>query len=162
MDVAATSFKPYQVEGRVLVFLNDGGLSDPVEYDPYGNAHAIATGDLNGDGLIDIVTGNDGSDSVSVLLGTGGGAFSEASTDPAGNTHTIALADIDLDGNLDVLSGEIQNAKVWFYRGTGDGGLIQTQGFKTDAAGGMAVADLNGDGKLDRSEERRVGKECRL
>ena len=149
VDIAATSFKPYEVEGRVLVFLNDGGLSNPVEFDPYGHAHAIAAGDLNGDGFIDIVTGNDGSLSVSVLLGTGAGTFSKASTYPAGNTHTIALADIDLDGNLDVLSGSIQDVKVWFYRGAGEGGLIQTQGFKTDSAGGMAVVDLNGDGKLD-------------
>src|SRR5579864_7981784 len=40
------------------------------------NPQAVAVGDFNGDGKMDIVTGNDGNDSISILLGKGNGTFS--------------------------------------------------------------------------------------
>jgi hypothetical protein len=152
VDVVATSFSPGS-KGMVYVFLNDGGghLREPVAYDPGGSATAIALGDLNGDGAMDVVTGNDQSYSLSVLLGRGDGTFAQAQAYPAGNTFTVAVLDMNGDGKLDVLGGSWEHTKVWFYRGTGDGTLIETQGIHTapSVALSLAVADFNGDGKLD-------------
>lgn len=149
-DVCATSFAIGAL-GRVMVFLNDGTgvFNEPVEYVPNGNAHAIALGDLNADGALDIVTGDDGSEKISVLLGLGDGTFAEAQTYAAGNTHVVAIADLNNDGLLDVLSGAIDHPGVGLYLGTGTAELIETEGIKSDFGNGMAVADLDGDGKLD-------------
>lgn len=160
VDVVAASYSPgfdpsfpAARPGSVFVLLNDGQgrLSEPVPYDSLGNAAAIALGDLNGDGALDVVTGNDRSYSVSVLLGRGDATFAPAQTYPAGHTYTVAVVDLDGDGKLDVLSGSFEDTNVRFYRGTGDGGLIETQGIEAtpDVAQTIAAVDFNGDGKLD-------------
>ena len=52
--------------------------------------------DLNGDGIPDIVTANYGSDTVSVLLGTGDGTFQPAQSFAAGNgPASVAVADLN-------------------------------------------------------------------
>ena len=149
-DVVTTSFIP-PGPGSVFVFLNEGKgkLGKAVAYDPKGNAHALALGDLNRDGAVDAITGNDRTFNASVLLGRSDGTFGEARTYPAGNTHSIGVGDVDGDGNLDVMSASIFDTKVWFFRGVGDGSLVETQGVPALPAGGMALADLDGDGKLD-------------
>src|SRR5712692_8152366 len=48
---------------------------DPVSYGTGNNPYAVAIADLNRDGRPDIVVANYGSNTVSVLLGIGGGAF---------------------------------------------------------------------------------------
>ena len=159
VDVVAASFSPgtdpgtVARPGMVFVFLNDGagGVSAPVGYDPSGNAATITLGDLNADGALDVVTGNDASDSLSVLLGNGDGTFAESQTYPTGNTYSVAVIDLDGDGRLDVLSGSPKQTKLWFYRGTGDGALVATQGIEVtpDVAQSVRAVDLNGDGKLD-------------
>jgi hypothetical protein len=159
LDIVTASFSPgidpgtSARPGTVFVLLNDGkgGLSAPVGYDPHGNAATIALGDLNGDGALDVVTGNDASDSLSVLLGVGDGTFAETGTYPADNTYSVAVVDLDGDGRLDVLSGSPKATKLWFYRGTGDGALVDTQGIEVtpDVVQSVRAVDLNGDGKLD-------------
>jgi len=81
---------------------HDRRLSEGVGYDPRGKVVAIALGDLNGDGALDVITGNDASNSLSVLVGGGDGTFADAQTYPAGNTHTVAVVDLDGDGKLDL------------------------------------------------------------
>ena len=50
--------------------------ADRREYTPAGSAFNVATGDFNGDGILDIVGTSDSiAGSVSVLLGTGDGTF---------------------------------------------------------------------------------------
>ncbi len=152
VDVVATSFS-LDSRGVVYVYLNDGAghLREPIAYDPGGSAIAIALGDLNGDGALDVVTGNGQAYSLSVLLGRGDGTFAQAQTYPAGATLGVAVADLDGDGKLDVLGGSWEHTKLWFYRGTGDGTLIETQGIDVapSVALSLVAVDLNGDGKLD-------------
>ena len=60
--------------------------------------HSVTSGDLNGDGLLDLVTANSISDNVSLLLGLGGGAFSVAQNFAVGNGAGSVLAE-DFNGN---------------------------------------------------------------
>ena len=66
---------------------------------------AIAVGDLNGDGKLDLAVANIGSNAVTVLLGNGSGGFTAAPRSPfAVGTNPIALtiADFNGDGRADL------------------------------------------------------------
>jgi Ca2+-binding RTX toxin-like protein len=116
----------------------------------------LSIADLNGDGALDLVAGNYGNDTFSVLLGNGDGTFQPQTTFTAGagaydyGIQSMATADVNGDGKVDVIVGNNLNYNVTVMLGNG-GGTFQPQ--KVFATGNnpnsVAVADLNGDGKLD-------------
>jgi hypothetical protein len=113
----------------------------------------LAVGDFNGDGNMDVVTGNDdAANTVSVLLGTGDGTFATHVDYPVGGGVTgIAVGDFNGDGKLDItVVYGFDPAKVVVFLGNGDGTfkpfVPTTAGFQ---GGSIAVGDFNGDGKLD-------------
>jgi hypothetical protein len=79
----------------------------PGQVDPVGNNPvAVATGDLDGDGMTDVVTANHDGNSISVLLGNGAGDFAAAQDfDMGGSPKCIVLGDVNGDGRLDVIVG---------------------------------------------------------
>ncbi len=120
------------------------------------SALGVATGDLNSDGNLDLVTIN--SSSVSVLLGNPDGTFQSAvSYSVPALPIFITLADFNGDGKLDILVESFSGGTVLVYSvsvllGNGDGTFqaakttaVTTNGFYL----GPAVGDFNGDGKAD-------------
>ena len=86
----------------------------------------IATDDLNGDGRDDLAVANQGSDTVSILLGDGAGGFSPASGSPilVGNCFRpggacgptgLVIGDVDGDGSLDVATSNAFSDNVSRY-----------------------------------------------
>ncbi len=71
--------------------------------DPSGQVHSIATGDLDGDGDLDLVTGSIAADEVAWFRNDGTGTFGEAQilTQTVNGVHTVAVADLDGDGDID-------------------------------------------------------------
>ena len=113
----------------------------------------VAVGDFRGNGLMDVVTGNnDTANTVSVLLGKGDGTFASHVDYPVGSAPSgIAVGDFNGDGKLDiVVVYGFNDARVAVLLGNGDGTF---QAFKPTTAGpqggSIAVGDFNGDGKLD-------------
>jgi hypothetical protein len=113
----------------------------------------VAVGDFRGNGLMDVVTGNDDTaNTVSVLLGKGDGTFATHVDYPVGSAPSgIAVGDFNGDGKLDiVVVYGFNDARVAVLLGNGDGTF---QAFKPTVAGfqggSIAVGDFNGDGKLD-------------
>jgi hypothetical protein len=120
-----------QASDDVTVLLGTGsGTFSAAEY-PTGAGtvpKGVAIGDLDGDGILDLATANShgnhpsGSDptSVSVLLGTGGGAFAAPSTYPSQLTpFAVAIADLDDDGHADIVTANWHSGDAVVLYGEG-------------------------------------------
>jgi hypothetical protein len=120
-----------------------------------GSGTRVATGDMNGDGRVDLLTAT-GAGSASQVAVYDGVTFQQLSLySPYGNFTggvNIAAADVDGDGRADIITGA----------GTGGGPRIRVANLGGNTifdffaaeqtfSGGMRVAskDINGDGRAD-------------
>jgi hypothetical protein len=129
----------------------EGGFAAPVSYGTGTTTQSVAVGDFNGDGNADLVTANQGSGNVSVLLGNGDGSFRTAVNYAAGsNSASVAVGDFNGDGKPDLVVVNLATNNVSVLLGNGDG-TFQTavsHGIG-NSVNSVAVADFNGDGKAD-------------
>lgn len=159
----------------MLLWTADGYLdaSDRLPVDGAGFTHAAAAGDIDSDGDIDILVGNNGGDWIPgpyFLINDGRANF-------VGNTDrlpervvaefqrwpwAVALADFDADGNLDLLAGarEFLDGKSFVYWGSPEGeyrdenvAVLPTPSFFTALRGAVVISagvhDVNGDDRPD-------------
>jgi hypothetical protein len=117
----------------------------------------VAVGDFNGDGKLDLAVANEGSNTVSILLGDGTGNFTAASSTSTGTApQSVAMGDFNGDGKLDLaVANEGSNTvsdsnTVSILLGDGTGNFTTASSAATgEAPLSVAVGDFNGDGKLD-------------
>lgn len=108
----------------VLLGHGDGTFSAPITTVLGRATRAIAVGDLNGDGYLDVVTANGGYDinfnyTATVLLGRGDGTFASGATLVTGSDpDSVALADIDGDGKLDVVVANFSDGSTSLFLNT--------------------------------------------
>jgi hypothetical protein len=110
----------------------------------------VAVGDLNGDGIPDLVTANlDGP--ISVYLGTGAGGFARTDIAAGAIPISVAVADLNEDGRPDLIVANLTApGTVTILLGTGGGAFgAPTSVAVGDFPRGLAVADLDRDGHLD-------------
>ena len=107
--------------------------------------------DVNGDGKLDIITANYGSNSVSVLLGNGNGTFQPQTTFAAGSgPASVWVADLNNDGRLDLVVGNRNASTVSVLFGNGNGTFQPSIPFGAgENRYSVVVADVNGDGYPD-------------
>lgn len=120
---------------------------------------AVAVGDINGDGILDLAESNAHANTVRFILGLGGGRFQDYddqlpwSIPSVSDLPDIVLADINADGLLDVAvsAPNLPAPAVHVRLGTGTSNLFAPEVVYPVAAGAhdLAAADLNGDGATD-------------
>jgi hypothetical protein len=158
----------------VAIWRNDGagGFTDvtAASISMAGDAvSVIVTGDVDGDGSPDLITGGGYDDLQSVpdrlWLNDGAGAFTASTLLPAGKglTHGLELADLDSDGDLDLVIACGQEAHLSVPGGLdrmlfnlGGGTFFESQNFDDlpwnapDASTQrIRPGDVDGDGDLD-------------
>ncbi len=112
---------------------------------------AVATGDFNGDGKLDLAVTNNTDNTVTIFTGNGNGIFKALGTAATGQTpQGITAADFNGDGKLDLAVANDGSGTVSILLGRGDGTFQMRTDYSTGPrAQTVAVGDFNRDGKLD-------------
>lgn len=129
-----------------------GSLLWPVFCMTSGRPTALALGDLNNDGKVDVATASYHDHNVHVLLGDGTGALAVAGTYGAGaSPYSIAIGDINQDGWQDISTANFGSNNISVLIGTGGGGFASANTVAVAGASPWAIAamDLDHNGALD-------------
>lgn len=127
------------------------GLFQRTNYVVGANPLSVALADLNADGRGDVVTANYGANTVSVLLGTGGGVLGAKTDYPTGSGPTsVVIRDLNGDGKPDLAVADRISPTVSVLLGNGDGTFQARLEYASGTEpSGVAAGDLNGDGIPD-------------
>jgi len=150
------------VANAVSVFIGNGNGTFQPHHDVYlstvAGAYGLAVRDLNGDGHADIAFTNDGSGTVSVLLGDGQGNFSPFVAYGTGRQPlSVSVGDVNGDGKVDLAVANTFSGSVTVSLGNGDGTFgarMFTTGPRPQA---VAIGDFDHDGKADLASSNLAG-----
>ncbi len=120
-------------------------------------ARAVAAGDLDGDGDIDLVSAAYNEATVAWYESDGtpanGGWTTHVVSNGAGGASDVALADFDSDGDLDIACAQHGDVEISWYRNNGGSPptfsafFVESSAFLSPRA--LAVGDFDGDGDPD-------------
>ncbi len=135
------------------------GFQSPATYGGLNAPLAVAAGDVNGDGIADLVVANYGSQNVAVWLGNGNGTFSGPVYFGTGiGGDSIAINDFNGDGKPDIAVANQSGNGVAILLGNGDGTFQAPVSYSSvNAPSAVAVADFNLDGIADLATVSATG-----
>jgi hypothetical protein len=128
----------------------ESAVITPIPYNIDGAA--MATGDFNGDGKLDVaVSGGFGSaNQVDILLGNGDGTFTADGYYPVSLApDSIAAGHFKSSKGVDLAVANGNDNSVSVLLGNGDGTFQQGVKYPASSPGWISVGDLNADGKQD-------------
>jgi len=135
----------------ILLSDGDGTYASPVNYDAGDGPKSVTSGDLDGDGDLDLAVANYLSNNISIFLGIGNGTFAPAVDYIAGERpSSVTSSDLDGDGDLDLAVANTVSDNVSVFLGNGDGTFAPAVDYITgDGSISVISSDFNGDGDLD-------------
>ena len=147
----AIRLAPELLEDRTTPTVTFGYISGSYTGPGLGDSNSltIAAGDLNGDGLPDVVLGN--SDGLNLIVNEGNGVFKNTGAVTFGGIPAeVQLVDMSGTGKLDMVVLSEFTPEVVVIPGNGDGtfGTPQVTVLSSQPQD-MAIADVNGDGLPD-------------
>jgi len=120
---------------------------------------SVAAGDLDGDGILDLVCANIASSNLTAFLQTSRGTFADSPIVIGGEAVTevpvsVAAADLDGDGDLDLVSANVRSDDLTiFFQDApavfADPPTVLGGPSVLDGPDSFVAADLDGDGDLD-------------
>jgi hypothetical protein len=130
-----------------------GALSSGQTIAPLSGPYDCKSGDLDGDGVLDLVVANETgafAHRIAVLRGTGAGAFEAPIYHPTGTLPVhAALGDLNLDGDLDVSCATLTGGLSILLGASGAG--FSPQAHYLDVPGGdrSVIGDFDANGTPD-------------
>ena len=120
---------------------------------------AVEAADLDGDGDVDLVSANDGSDELAIFFQTSPDVFDSVPVVLGGPTTTaepvsITIADLDGDGDLDLISADLLIGNLTVFLQTALAffdpvSLVLGDSDPKHLPNSIVATDLDGDGDLD-------------
>ncbi|HEY4416511.1 MAG TPA: FG-GAP-like repeat-containing protein, partial [Verrucomicrobiae bacterium] len=111
----------------------------------------VVAADVNGDGKLDLISANGGTNTLTILTNNGSGIFGSYATYTIGShPFCVAAADVNGDGKLDLISANLVGDSLTILTNNGFG--IFSSNATLNVGGnckGVTAADVNGDGKVD-------------
>lgn len=126
--------------------------------DKYTYAYGIGTGDLDGDGHLDLISADTTSNALYWFANDGKGNFQRhfIMKDETGWFERLAVGDVNGDGKLDVVVVKNQDGGIVWFENSGKPRADEVWKRRVIAKNGalpgaydVVLADLDGDGKLD-------------
>jgi len=131
-----------------LIYINNGAgtFTDTGQALADGATESIALGDIDADGDIDFIEGNEGANKI--WLNDGTGVFTDSGQSLGADwTWDIDLVDIDGDNDLDIIAANISvNTMIWLNDGFG---VFTDSGQALLRADSISAGDIDSDGDDD-------------
>jgi hypothetical protein len=146
------------VGGGISWFESDGAqpptwMAHPIDA-AFAGARAAVAGDIDGDGILDVVGAALTADEVAWWRHSDDGASwtKQVIGDGFNGAHGVAVVDLDDDGDLDVVAAAFFSARFRTWRNDGGAPIVWVEDdLPTILRGGLTIdsGDLDGDGDLD-------------
>ncbi|HTP38224.1 MAG TPA: VCBS repeat-containing protein [Steroidobacteraceae bacterium] len=153
---ARTLYQPSSpvAAGTLYAYLHSAtaaaGFASPVTYAAGNEPLFLASADLNGDGLPDVVSASayDGNLSIYLDSATTPGTFGTPTVLAAPGASQVVIADLNGDGKPDLLAADY-SVHLFLQDATTPGTFLAPLGLSSGGANWVAVGDLNHDGMPD-------------
>ena len=120
------------------------------QYEAGLNSTGIFAGDVDGDGDIDLVIANRGTNDITVLYNDGSGIYPESSNFPTGDVpRYVHGADFDGDGDIDLCTPDYIGMTVTVLENDGNGVFTIHAQYPMTTPAFSWVDDIDGDGYPD-------------
>ncbi len=148
LDIVTANFPQFSGSALVALGNGDGTFQPAIAYSAGHDPVTVSAIDVNHDGILDLVMGND--DGASVLIGRGDGSFGPPTTYLTFGSlaNAATAADFNGDGIPDIAVGNASQNTISILLGNGDGTFqifpsVFQSGINVQA---LTVGDFNNDG----------------
>lgn len=156
LDLAVSDYAASQVSVSVIVNLGNGTFGARSDFAAGRTPRYVASGDFDGDGKPDLVTGDYDplqNSTISVLINTPGAPPPSCSRVdfPVGNGPSfVAIGDLNRDGKADLLVANEEDGTISTLLGQGGNAFAPQTAYAVGTfPQAILPADLDGDGDLD-------------